>query len=70
MPIFITHPTHHHTRTPHTHHTGAILFQGFLVREAIDFQEVLQQYNPQLSDEYRGTSPRKLQPGTQVSNCS
>lgn len=47
-------------------HTGAILFEGFDVNEGIEFQEVIQSYNPDLSDEYRGTSPRKLIPGTKV----
>ena len=37
------------------------------MREAIEFQGVIQQYNPDLSAEYRGTSPRKQQPGTDVS---
>lgn len=46
--------------------TGAILFEGFDVNEGIEFQEVIQSYNPDLSDEYRGTSPRKLIPGTKV----
>ena len=27
---------------------------------------MIQQYNPELSDQYRGTSPRRLVPGTQV----
>ena len=35
------------------------------MREAIDFQQTVQKYNPELCDEYRGTSPRKLIPGTQ-----
>ena len=45
---------------------GAVLFRGFEVREGKDFQEVVQQYNADLSDQYRGTSPRCLVPGTQV----
>ncbi len=45
---------------------GAILFQGFDVKEAIDFQEAIQKFNPDLCDTYRGTSPRNQIPGTQV----
>ena len=45
---------------------GAILFEGFDVKEGIEFQEIVQSFNPDLSDEYRGTSPRKLIPGTKV----
>ena len=46
--------------------TGAILFRGFRVNEGVEFQDVVQQYNPELSDQYRGTSPRRVVPGTQV----
>ena len=45
---------------------GAILFKGFSVEEAIHFQEVVQSIEKELSNEYRGTSPRQLIPGTQV----
>ena len=45
---------------------GAILFEGFDVNEGIEFQEIVQSFNPNLSDEYRGTSPRKLIQGTKV----
>lgn len=45
--------------------TGAILFRGFPIEKGIHFQEVVQSYDD-LSDEYRGTSPRTLIPGTQV----
>ncbi len=45
---------------------GAVLFRGFKVEEGVEFQEVVRQYNPDLSDQYRGTSPRSLVPGTQV----
>ncbi len=45
---------------------GAVLFRGFKVEEGVDFQEVVRKYNPDLSDQYRGTSPRRLVPGTQV----
>ena len=34
------------------------------MNEAIHFQTIVQQYNPDLSNQYRGTSPRKLIPGT------
>ena len=47
-------------------YAGAILFRGFHVNEGVEFQDVVQQYNPELSDQYRGTSPRKLVPGTKV----
>lgn len=43
---------------------GAILFQGFAVRDGVEFEEVVQRYNPELCDEYRGTSPRTQVPGT------
>ena len=46
--------------------TGAILFQGFAVRDGVEFEEVVQRYNPELCDEYRGTSPRTQVPGTKV----
>ena len=45
---------------------GAVLLRGFRVSEGVEFQEVVQKYNPELSDQYRGTSPRRLVPGTQV----
>ena len=45
---------------------GAILFEGFDVSEGIEFQDIVQSFNPDLSDEYRGTSPRKLIPETKV----
>ncbi|XP_064385200.1 dapdiamide synthesis protein DdaC-like isoform X1 [Halichondria panicea] len=44
---------------------GAILLQGFDVNEAIDFQEAVLQFSPDLCDTYRGTSPRNQIPGTQ-----
>lgn len=46
---------------------GAVLFRGFEVKDGIQFQEAVQQFEPKLSDQYRGTSPRRLIPGTQVS---
>jgi hypothetical protein len=45
------------------------LFEGFDVNEGAEFQEIVQSFNPNLSDEYRGTSPRKLIKGTKVYNC-
>ena len=42
------------------------MFRGFAVEEGADFEGIVQQYEPELSNEYRGTSPRKLIPGTQV----
>ena len=45
---------------------GAILLQGFDVNEAIDFQEAVLQFSPDLCDTYRGTSPRNQILGTQV----
>ena len=48
-------------------YVGAILFEGFRVEDGAQFQSVLQQYCPELSSEYRGTSPRRLIPGTEVS---
>ncbi len=45
---------------------GAILFQGFKIKEASDFQQVIQQYDPDLCNTYRGTSPRNLIQGTKV----
>ena len=45
---------------------GAILFKGFSVEEAIHFQDIVQSIEKELSNEYRGTSPRRLIPGTQV----
>lgn len=43
---------------------GAILLKGFNIDSGADFQSAIQQYSPELCDEYRGTSPRKLVPGT------
>ena len=42
------------------------MFRGFTVEEGEDFETVVQQFEPELSNEYRGVSPRKLIPGTQV----
>ena len=45
---------------------GAILIKGFDVSDGAGFQSVIQQFCPDLCDEYRGTSPRRLVSGTQV----
>ena len=42
------------------------MFRGFAIEEGIQFQEAVQCYEKELSNEYRGTSPRRLIPGTQV----
>ncbi len=47
---------------------GAILLKGFTVDSSIEFQNVIQQFSPELCDEYRGTSPRTQVPGTDVSS--
>lgn len=45
---------------------GAVMFRGFKVSEGIEFERAVRQIEPELSKEYRGTSPRKLVPGTEV----
>ena len=42
------------------------MFRGFAIEEGLQFQEAVQCYEKELSNEYRGTSPRRLIPGTQV----
>ena len=42
------------------------MFKGFGVESGVEFEGIVRQYSPELSDEYRGTSPRKLIPGTKV----
>ena len=42
------------------------MFRGFAVEEAREFEEVILEFQPKLSTAYRGTSPRKLIPGTKV----
>ena len=37
---------------------GAILFKEFSVEEGIHFQEVVQSFKKELSNKYRGVSPR------------
>lgn len=46
--------------------TGAVMFRGFDIRCAADFEAAVRRVQPELSDEYRGTSPRRLIPGTEV----
>ena len=48
---------------------GAIMFRGFYITEGIHFEQVVQKFQPELSNEYRGTSPRQTIPGTQVMHC-
>lgn len=43
---------------------GAILVRGFEIDNARELEQVIQGYRPDLSDTYRGTSPRKLIQGT------
>lgn len=45
------------------HKFGAVKFTGFGIRDAGEFEQVAQGLDD-LSNEYRGTSPRELQPGT------
>ncbi len=47
-------------------HAGAVMFREFAVEEAREFEEVILEFQPKLSTAYRGTSPRKLIPGTKV----
>lgn len=44
------------------------MFRGFEVENGSEFQDIIQTIEPDLCDEYRGTSPRRLIPGTKV--CS
>ena len=48
---------------------GAVMFRGFKVSEAIEFERAVRQIEPELSKEYRGTSPRKQVAGTEVKSC-
>lgn len=45
------------------------MFRGFKVSEAIEFERAVRQIEPELSKEYRGTSPRKQVAGTEVKSC-
>lgn len=47
-------------------YTGAVLFRGFKIEKGIEFERAMQQYEPELSKDYHGTSPRKQLPGTEV----
>lgn len=44
---------------------GAILFRGFDLDTAQDVEDAVRSYNPQLNNQYRGTSPRNTQGGTE-----
>ena len=43
------------------------MFRGFKVRKAVEFERLVRQIDPELCKNYRGISPRKLVPGTEVS---
>lgn len=43
---------------------GAVMFRGFDIDNAIDFEKTILAYEGTLNDTYRGTSPRNLIPGT------
>jgi len=42
------------------------MFRGFKINEGVEFERAVQQFDPELSNAYRGTSPRKQVPGTEV----
>ena len=42
------------------------MFRGFDIQCGADFESVVRRIQPELSDQYRGTSPRRLIPGTTV----
>ena len=44
---------------------GAVLIRGFQVNDAPEFERAIQALQPNLSDSYRGTSPRSVFSGTQ-----
>lgn len=44
---------------------GAVLFRGFDVETCADVETAVMSYQPNLSDKYRGTSPRKVMEGTE-----
>lgn len=44
---------------------GAILFRGFEIHSAPDVESAIKSLEPNLNKQYRGTSPRKTQPGTE-----
>jgi alpha-ketoglutarate-dependent taurine dioxygenase len=43
---------------------GAVLFRGFNIESARDVKIAIQAYEPNLSNQYRGTSPQSAQDGT------
>ena len=43
---------------------GAVLIRGFQIKNAVDFEKATLALQPNLCDEYRGTSPRSLREGT------
>lgn len=49
---------------------GALMFRGFEVQRAQDFERVALAVEDRLSAEYRGTSPRKVVPGTEYVFCA
>jgi len=44
---------------------GAVLIRGFQLNDAPEFERAIKSLQPNLSDSYRGTSPRSVFPGTQ-----
>ena len=44
------------------------MFRGFKVSKGIEFERAVKQIEPELCKDYRGTSPRKQVPGTEVHN--
>jgi alpha-ketoglutarate-dependent taurine dioxygenase len=44
---------------------GAIMFRDFDIRTAENVQDAILSYNPKLNNDYRGTSPRNVQEGTE-----
>lgn len=44
---------------------GAVKFRGFHVDEPKKFEQVVKAYENKLSNEYLGTAPRSVQPGTE-----
>eukprot|EP00117_Sycon_ciliatum_P017221 scpid42881/ scgid16311/ Clavaminate synthase-like protein At3g21360 len=43
---------------------GAIRFRGFAVTSAVEFEKAILNLDVEMSNKYRGTSPRVLEPGT------
>jgi alpha-ketoglutarate-dependent taurine dioxygenase len=44
---------------------GAVFFRDFEIETAQDVEDSVKSYNPNLNDQYRGTSPRNTQGGTE-----